>query len=257
MPVDGDRAFTHAWIVTAARSPLNAPCRCHSPCVYNAPNTAPFSPGNRTHYGYPQHRHHRPRRPWQDHAGGLPAEADRHLPRQRAGRRARHGLQRPRARARHHHPGQVRPRSSGRARASTSSTRPATPTSAARSSASCRWSTAWCCWSTPPKARCRRPSSCSARRCGWACKPIVVINKVDRSDAGRTRCTTRSSTCSRALGATDEQLDFPNLYASARQGWAADVARGRAQGHGAAVRPDRAPRAGADGRQPTSRSGCW
>jgi translation initiation factor 2 gamma subunit (eIF-2gamma) len=45
----------------------------------------------------------------------------------------------------------------------------AMPISAARSSASCRWSTAWCCWSTPPKARCRRPSSCSARRCAWAC----------------------------------------------------------------------------------------
>ena len=24
------------------------------------------------------------------------------------------------------------------------------------------------CWSTPPKARCRRPSSCSARHCGLA-----------------------------------------------------------------------------------------
>jgi predicted membrane GTPase involved in stress response len=34
---------------------------------------------------------------------------------------------------------------SGRARTSTSSTPRATPTSAARSSARCRWSTAWCC----------------------------------------------------------------------------------------------------------------
>ena len=30
------------------------------------------------------------------------------------------------------------------------------------------------CWSTPPKARCRRPSSCSARRCKLGLKPIVV-----------------------------------------------------------------------------------
>ena len=57
---------------------------------------------------------------------------------------------------------------------STSSTRPATPTSAARSSARSRWSTACCCWSTPPKARCRRRASCSARRSSSASQPIVV-----------------------------------------------------------------------------------
>ena len=32
---------------------------------------------------------------------------------------------------------------------------------------------------------------------------------------------TRCSTCSRPWSATDEQLDFPMLFASARQGWAA------------------------------------
>ena len=57
-----------------------------------------------------------------------------------------------------------RPRSCGRTCASTSSTRPATPISAARSSGSCRWSTARSCSSTPPKGRCRRRSSSSARR---------------------------------------------------------------------------------------------
>ena len=41
---------------------------------------------------------------------------------------------------------------------------PDTPTSAAKSSGPCRWSTACCCWSTPPRARCRRPDSCCARR---------------------------------------------------------------------------------------------
>ena len=41
---------------------------------------------------------------------------------------------------------------------------PATLTSAARSSASCRWSTAPSFLSMPPKGRCRRPSSWSARR---------------------------------------------------------------------------------------------
>jgi hypothetical protein len=36
---------------------------------------------------------------------------------------------------------------------------PDTPTSAARSSACCRWSTRCCCWSTRSTARCRRPAS--------------------------------------------------------------------------------------------------
>lgn len=36
---------------------------------------------------------------------------------------------------------------------------PATPTSAVKSSACCRWSTACCCWSMRRKARCRRPAS--------------------------------------------------------------------------------------------------
>ena len=53
---------------------------------------------------------------------------------------------------------------SGEQSSSTSSTPPGTPTSAARSSAAWRWSTACCCSSTPPRARCRRPGSCSARR---------------------------------------------------------------------------------------------
>jgi GTP-binding protein len=46
----------------------------------------------------------------------------------------------------------------------------------------CRWSTASCCSSTPPRARCRRPGSCCARR--WRHLPVVLcINKVDRPDA--------------------------------------------------------------------------
>ena len=59
-----------------------------------------------------------------------------------SGRRARDGLERPRARARHHHPRQVHLGRMEGHDASTSSTRPATPISAARWSASCRWSMA-------------------------------------------------------------------------------------------------------------------
>jgi GTP-binding protein len=43
------------------------------------------------------------------------------------------------------------------------------------------------CWSTPPKARCRRPSSCcKALKIGL--RPIVCINKIDRPDERHTKC---------------------------------------------------------------------
>jgi GTP-binding protein len=47
---------------------------------------------------------------------------------------------------------------------------PATPTSAARSSAGCPWSTASPCSWTPPRGRCRRPASCCARRSRRTCR---------------------------------------------------------------------------------------
>jgi translation elongation factor EF-4 len=47
---------------------------------------------------------------------------------------------------------------------------PATPTSAARSSAGCRWSTRSPCWSTPARVRCRRRGSCCARRSPRSCR---------------------------------------------------------------------------------------
>ena len=50
--------------------------------------------------------------------------------------------------------------------------------------------------------------------------PIVVVNKVDRSDARADEVHTEVFDLFAALGATDAQLDFPMLYASGRQGWA-------------------------------------
>ncbi|MDR3537955.1 MAG: translational GTPase TypA, partial [Acetobacteraceae bacterium] len=50
--------------------------------------------------------------------------------------------------------------------------------------------------------------------------PIVVVNKVDRGDARSDEVHTEIFDLFAALGATDEQLDFPMLYASGRQGWA-------------------------------------
>ncbi|HSZ68518.1 MAG TPA: translational GTPase TypA [Xanthobacteraceae bacterium] len=52
-------------------------------------------------------------------------------------------------------------------------------------------------------------------------KPIVVINKVDRSDARATEVANAVFDLFAALDATDEQLDFPILYGSAKQGWMA------------------------------------
>src|ERR1700741_5165256 len=57
-------------------------------------------------------------------------------------------------------------------------------------------------------------------------KPIVVINKVDRGDARPTQVVNEVFDLFAALDATDEQLDFPVLYGSAKQGWMADTPDG-------------------------------
>lgn len=51
-------------------------------------------------------------------------------------------------------------------------------------------------------------------------KPIVVLNKVDKPDAEPERALNEVFDLFVALGASDEQLDFPHLYASGRAGWA-------------------------------------
>jgi GTP-binding protein len=53
-------------------------------------------------------------------------------------------------------------------------------------------------------------------------RPIVVINKIDRPDARPHEVHNEVFDLFAALGATDEQLDFPTLFASGRDGWAAD-----------------------------------
>jgi GTP-binding protein len=53
-------------------------------------------------------------------------------------------------------------------------------------------------------------------------KPIVVVNKIDRQDARPDEVHEEIFDLFAALGATDEQLDFPMLYASGRQGWAVE-----------------------------------
>src|SRR3989337_290948 len=53
-------------------------------------------------------------------------------------------------------------------------------------------------------------------------KPIVVINKIDRPDARHVEVVNEVFDLFAALDATDEQLDFPILYGSAKRGWMAD-----------------------------------
>ena len=51
-------------------------------------------------------------------------------------------------------------------------------------------------------------------------KPMVVVNKIDRSDARPEEVHNEVFDLFAALDASEEQLDFPTLFASGRQGWA-------------------------------------
>lgn len=53
-------------------------------------------------------------------------------------------------------------------------------------------------------------------------KPIVAINKVDRPDARISEVVNEVFDLFAALDATDEQLDFPILYGSGKNGWMAN-----------------------------------
>jgi GTP-binding protein len=51
-------------------------------------------------------------------------------------------------------------------------------------------------------------------------KPMVVLNKVDRPSADPDKALNEIFELFLALGASDEQADFPILYASGKEGWA-------------------------------------
>ena len=53
-------------------------------------------------------------------------------------------------------------------------------------------------------------------------RPIVLVNKVDRPDGRPDEVHIEAFDLFAALGATDEQLDFPCIFAAARQGWACE-----------------------------------
>lgn len=50
--------------------------------------------------------------------------------------------------------------------------------------------------------------------------PIVVINKVDRSTARTEEVENEVLDLFCSLDPSDDQLDYPVIYASAREGWA-------------------------------------
>jgi len=51
-------------------------------------------------------------------------------------------------------------------------------------------------------------------------RPIVVLNKVDKPDAEPDRALDECFDLFASLGADEDQLDFPHMYASGRNGWA-------------------------------------
>ena len=61
----------------------------------------------------------------------------------------------------------------------------------------------------------------TAKALSLGLKPIVVVNKVDRSDSRPYEVQDEVFDLFSALEANDDQLDFPTLFASAKNGWAA------------------------------------
>ena len=68
--------------------------------------------------------------------------------------------------------------------------------------------------------------------------PIVVINKIDRSDARSKEVLNEVFDLFIDLDATEEQIEFPVLYTSGRAGTASTDPRGARRGSAAAVRRD-------------------
>ncbi len=60
----------------------------------------------------------------------------------------------------------------------------------------------------------------TAKALALGLRPIVVLNKVDKHDAEPDRALDEVFDMFANLGADDDQLDFPVLYASGRSGWA-------------------------------------
>ena len=66
----------------------------------------------------------------------------------------------------------------------------------------------------------------TAKALNLGIKPIVIINKVDRSDGRPYEVQNEVFDLFGALNANDEQLDFPTIFASAKNRWASSELNG-------------------------------
>ena len=94
------------------------------------------------------------------------------------------------------------------------------------------------------KGRCRRRNFVS-KALEIGLRPIVAINKIDKPDERHVEVVNEVFDLFANLDATEEQLDFPILYGSAKQGWMASI-RTDLETNGAAVRPRAPSRAAAE-----------
>jgi GTP-binding protein len=105
-------------------------------------------------------------------------------------------------------------------RTSTSSTPRATPTSAARSSACCRWWDGVLLLVDAVEGPMPQTRFVTRKALALGLKPIVVVNKVDRPGARPEWVVNQTFDLFDKLGASEDQLDFPVVYASALLGYA-------------------------------------
>ena len=141
-------------------------------------------------------------------------------------------------------------------RRSTSSTRPATPISAARSSGTLQMADG--ALVLVDAAEGPMPQTRFVLRKAFANKlrPIVVINKIDRPDARPNEVLDEVFDIFIELGADEQQLDFPYIFASGKGGFATHDPHATSGDIQPAARPDPRRRSPARRSIPTGRCRC-